>query len=150
MYADMAIIYGLFLMLMLIVGGAGGWLMTTWHDEQVAAERDEDEQEMAEFRDLYAAWAILHRTRLLGRMAPRGEQPVARPCGHGGTFGTHAAETGSPSGRRGRYFPGGSRRRRPTPDSCPAPEPGREPVTLLCRRVRDCAEGARTPIPRRD
>ena len=80
----MAIIHDLFLMLMLIVGGAGGWLMTTWHYEQVAAERDEEEQEMAEFRDLYAAWAILHGIRLLEAWQPQGKQPVARPCCHRG------------------------------------------------------------------
>ena len=78
----MAIIYDLLLVLTLVVGGAGGWFMTTWHYAQVAAEHDEDEQEMAEFRDLYAAWAILHRIRLLEAWQPRGEQPVARPCCH--------------------------------------------------------------------
>ncbi len=59
----MTIIYDLLLMLTLLVGGAGGWLVTAWHYEQVAAEHNEDEQEMAEFEDLYAAWAILHCIR---------------------------------------------------------------------------------------
>ena len=59
----MTIIYGLFLVFTLLVGGAGGWLMTTWHYEQVAAEHDEEEQEMAEFQDLYAAWVTSHRIR---------------------------------------------------------------------------------------
>lgn len=58
----MAIIYCLFLVLTILVGGAGGWLLTKWHYEQVAAEHDEEEQEMAEFQDLYAAWVTSRRT----------------------------------------------------------------------------------------
>jgi hypothetical protein len=59
----MTIIYGLLLVFTLLVGGAGGWLMTTWHYEQVPAEHDEEEQEMAEFQELYTAWVTSHRIR---------------------------------------------------------------------------------------
>ena len=37
--------------------------MTTWHYEQVAAEHDEEEQEMAGFQELYAPWVTSHRIR---------------------------------------------------------------------------------------
>ena len=37
--------------------------MTTWHHEQVAAEHDQEEEEMTEFQELYTAWAMLHRIR---------------------------------------------------------------------------------------
>ncbi len=59
----MSIIYGLILMATLLMGGVVGWLITTWHYERVAADYDQDEEEMAEFQDLYAAWAMLHRMR---------------------------------------------------------------------------------------
>jgi membrane protein YqaA with SNARE-associated domain len=57
----MAIIYGLVLVATLLAGGAGGWLITTGHYERIAAEHEQEEEELAEFQDLYAAWAILHR-----------------------------------------------------------------------------------------
>lgn len=57
----MTITYCVILIATLLAGGAAGWLMTTWHYARVRAEHDHDEDEMAEFQDLYAAWAYLHR-----------------------------------------------------------------------------------------
>jgi hypothetical protein len=37
--------------------------MTIWRFARVAAERAQEEEEMAEFQELYAAWAMLHRMR---------------------------------------------------------------------------------------
>ena len=59
----MTVIYGLIFMTGLLTGGVGGWLVTSQHYERVAAEQHQDELEMAEFQELYAAWAMLHRLR---------------------------------------------------------------------------------------
>ena len=59
----MAVIYNLIFIAGLLTGCGWGWLMTTQHHERIAAEHHEEELEMAEFQELYAAWAMLHRTR---------------------------------------------------------------------------------------
>ena len=57
----MSIVFGLLLILALLIGAASAWLLTMRYYEQVAAERDEEEREMAEFQELYAAWLTSHR-----------------------------------------------------------------------------------------
>jgi Flp pilus assembly protein CpaB len=57
----MEIIDGLLLGLALLGAGTAGWLLSAWRVEQDAAERAEEEQEMEEFQDLYAAWVTSHR-----------------------------------------------------------------------------------------
>lgn len=59
----MTMIYGLIFLAGLFTGGVWAWLATTGHYERIAAERAEEELEMAEFQELYAAWAMLHRNR---------------------------------------------------------------------------------------
>jgi hypothetical protein len=59
----MLLIYGLVFIVGLFTGGVWGWLATSQHYERVAAEHDLDELEMAEFQELYAAWAMLHRVQ---------------------------------------------------------------------------------------
>lgn len=56
-------IYNLIFIAGLLTGGGWGWLMTTQHHERIAAEHEEEELEVVEFQELYAAWAMLHRTR---------------------------------------------------------------------------------------
>ena len=60
----MIFIYGLIFITGLVTGGVGGWLATSEHYERVAAEQYQDELEMLEFQELYAAWAVLHRIRV--------------------------------------------------------------------------------------
>lgn len=57
----MTVICYLIFIVGVLTGGAGGWLLTSQHYERIAAEYDQDELEMAEFQDLYAAWAMLSR-----------------------------------------------------------------------------------------
>ena len=56
-------IYDLIFMAGLLTGCGWGWLMSTQRQERIAAQHEEEELEMAEFQELFAAWAMLHRTR---------------------------------------------------------------------------------------
>jgi hypothetical protein len=59
----MTVIYGLIFITGLLTGVVGGWLVTSQYYERVMAEQHQDEREMVEFQELYAAWAMLHRFR---------------------------------------------------------------------------------------
>jgi hypothetical protein len=66
------VIIGLFALLaILAAGAAAGILLTIRHYEHVRAEQQADEDELAELRELYAAWAVI-RSRRLGGKGPGG------------------------------------------------------------------------------
>jgi hypothetical protein len=59
----MAIIDGVALLVTLLIGSAGGWLVAV-ASHNMAAERERSyEAEMADLQELYAAWASLRRVQ---------------------------------------------------------------------------------------
>ena len=67
----MTLIYGLVFMAGLLTGGVWGWLVITQRHERVAAEHYQEELEAAEFQELYAAWAMLHRMQPRSRVSKK-------------------------------------------------------------------------------
>jgi hypothetical protein len=59
----MGLIDKLALLIALLIGGAGGWLVATARHHRLAERERNYEREVADYQELYAAWAMLRRTR---------------------------------------------------------------------------------------
>lgn len=59
----MATIYGVGLIMALLAGGAIGWLLTIGHFQRIASQHREYENELAEVREFYVAWAMARHIR---------------------------------------------------------------------------------------
>jgi hypothetical protein len=59
----MILIDGLALLAAMLAGGAGGWLAAATDHRRVAERERSYEQELADYREIYAAWGMLRRTR---------------------------------------------------------------------------------------
>lgn len=67
----------LVLVTVLAMGAVAGMLLTVRHFEHIQAERQADEDRLAEFQELYAAWAEI-RARESGGRRPSGHDPRDR------------------------------------------------------------------------
>jgi hypothetical protein len=67
----------LILLTALAMGALAGVLLTVRRYEHRQAERQADEDHLAEVRELYAAWAMI-RTRKSGDQEPGGHDPCDR------------------------------------------------------------------------
>lgn len=67
----------LVLLTVLAMGALAGILLTVRQYEHRQAERQADEDHLAEVRELYAAWAVI-RSRNSGDQGPGGHEPCDR------------------------------------------------------------------------
>jgi hypothetical protein len=67
----------LVLLTVLAMGAVAGILLTIWRYEHIHAERQADEDHLAEVQELYAAWAVI-RARPPGGQGPSGLDPRDR------------------------------------------------------------------------